>query len=113
MNIDAAALSLLGDRKENQDRVATLGNGEALLLVVVDGMGGHSHGANAAQATEEVLRGLFKGLICYYLSFFDLVAFSNSSGLLMLKKDLSSGSKPRISSLLKYRTRTFGKNLKI
>ena len=59
MNIDAAALSLLGNRKENQDRVATLGNGEALLLVVVDGMGGHSQGAKAAQATEEVLRNLF------------------------------------------------------
>lgn len=59
MNIDAAALSLLGDRKENQDRVATIGNGEALLLVVVDGMGGHSQGANAAQATEDVLRSLF------------------------------------------------------
>ncbi len=59
MNIDAAALSLLGDRKENQDRVAALGNGEALLLVVVDGMGGHSQGAKAAQATEEVLRSLF------------------------------------------------------
>jgi serine/threonine protein phosphatase PrpC len=59
MNIDAAALSLLGDRKENQDRVATVGNGETFLLVVVDGMGGHSQGANAAQATEEVLRSLF------------------------------------------------------
>jgi serine/threonine protein phosphatase PrpC len=59
MNIDAAALTLLGDRKENQDRVATLGNGNALFLVVVDGMGGHSQGATAAQATEEVLRSLF------------------------------------------------------
>ncbi|NNC63926.1 MAG: serine/threonine-protein phosphatase [Gammaproteobacteria bacterium] len=59
MNIDAAALTLLGDRKENQDRVATLGNGDALLLIVVDGMGGHSQGATAAQATEEVLRSLF------------------------------------------------------
>lgn len=59
MNIDAAALTLLGDRKENQDRVATVGNGEALLLVVVDGMGGHSQGATAAQATEDVLRNLF------------------------------------------------------
>lgn len=59
MNIDAAALSLLGDRKENQDRVATVGNSDALLLVVVDGMGGHTQGATAAQATEEVLRNLF------------------------------------------------------
>lgn len=59
MKIDAAALSLVGDRKENQDRVATAGDGQALLLVVVDGMGGHSQGAKAAQATEEVLRNLF------------------------------------------------------
>lgn len=59
MNIDAAALTLVGDRKENQDRVATIGSGDALLLVVVDGMGGHSQGAKAAQATETVLRTLF------------------------------------------------------
>ena len=59
MNIDAAALSLLGDRQENQDRVGTVGNDDALLLVAVDGMGGHSQGAKAAQATEEVLRNLF------------------------------------------------------
>lgn len=59
MNIDAAAFSLVGDRNENQDRVATVGNGSTLLLVVVDGMGGHSQGANAAQATLEVLRNLF------------------------------------------------------
>lgn len=59
MNIDAAALSLVGDRKENQDRVATIGNGGTLLLVVVDGMGGHTEGAKAAQATVEVLRSQF------------------------------------------------------
>ena len=59
MNIDAAALSLIGDRKENQDRVATVSSGGTLLLVVVDGMGGHSQGAKAAQATVETLRNLF------------------------------------------------------
>ena len=59
MNIESAQLSLLGDRKENQDRVAIIKEGESLLLAAVDGMGGHSHGARAAEVTLEVLEDAF------------------------------------------------------
>lgn len=59
MNVDTAALSLLGDRKENQDRVATMQSNGTLLLVVVDGMGGHTQGATAAQLAVETLRDCF------------------------------------------------------
>ena len=49
LHIEHADLSLLGNREENQDRVAiAIGDGPA-FLVVVDGMGGHADGARAAE----------------------------------------------------------------
>jgi len=49
LHIEHADLSLLGNREENQDRVAVaIGDGSA-LLAVVDGMGGHADGAHAAE----------------------------------------------------------------
>jgi serine/threonine protein phosphatase PrpC len=49
VQIEHADLSLVGNREENQDRVAIAGDDEALLLAVVDGMGGHADGAQAAE----------------------------------------------------------------
>jgi serine/threonine protein phosphatase PrpC len=59
MKIDSAELSLIGDRKDNQDRVVTLRANGSLLIAVVDGMGGHSQGAMAAQATVAALQSCF------------------------------------------------------
>ena len=42
-------VSLLGDRKENQDRVTVVEGDGATMLIVVDGMGGHEGGAHAAE----------------------------------------------------------------
>lgn len=50
LHIEHAALSLLGHREENQDRCAVVLGEGAVLLVVVDGMGGHADGAAAAEA---------------------------------------------------------------
>ncbi len=61
MSFTTASLSLVGDRKENQDRVAVLKRNNTVLLIVVDGMGGHSHGANAAQLTVDTVRQCFTG----------------------------------------------------
>jgi serine/threonine protein phosphatase PrpC len=41
-------LSLLGDREDNQDRVAVATSEQTALLVVIDGMGGHADGSRAA-----------------------------------------------------------------
>jgi len=59
MRADYAKLSLPGNRSENQDRVEVLRQGESLLLLAVDGMGGHAHGAKAAEVTIRALREYF------------------------------------------------------
>ncbi len=59
MRVDHAKLTLPGNRTENQDRVELVASGEALLMVVVDGMGGHAHGARAAEVTVTTLKEYF------------------------------------------------------
>jgi PPM family protein phosphatase len=55
LRVEYADISLLGGREENQDRVTAAVAEHAALLVVVDGMGGHAHGARAAQVTQQVI----------------------------------------------------------
>jgi serine/threonine protein phosphatase PrpC len=50
---------LPGNRSENQDRVDIVAHAEAVLMTVVDGMGGHAHGARAAEVTVSTLRECF------------------------------------------------------
>ncbi len=49
MAYPSAHISLVGDRKENQDRATVVATDDATLLIVVDGMGGHEGGAHAAE----------------------------------------------------------------
>ena len=55
MQVEYADVSLLGNREDNQDRVAVAVAEHAALLVVVDGMGGHADGGRAAEVTRRVL----------------------------------------------------------
>ena len=50
MQIEYAKVSALGDRQDNQDRAAVVVSEKAALMLVFDGMGGHSDGARAAGA---------------------------------------------------------------
>jgi PPM family protein phosphatase len=59
VRVDYARLSLAGNRSENQDRVDVFANDSALLMAVVDGMGGHAHGARAAEVTVTTLKECF------------------------------------------------------
>jgi serine/threonine protein phosphatase PrpC len=55
LRVDYADITLLGGREENQDRVSAAVAEHSALLVVVDGMGGHAHGAKAAEVTQQVI----------------------------------------------------------
>ena len=52
---EVAEISLLGNRKENQDRVAVLLTEATALLIAIDGMGGHANGARAAELAVETI----------------------------------------------------------
>lgn len=60
MRVECAELSLIGDREENQDRVAVAKGAHSALLVAIDGMGGHSDGARAAAVAVETVTEAFK-----------------------------------------------------
>ena len=59
MQIEYAKVSALGDRSDNQDRAAVVVAEEAALMLVFDGMGGHSDGARAAETGLKIVQDLF------------------------------------------------------
>ncbi|NOX68991.1 MAG: serine/threonine-protein phosphatase [Gammaproteobacteria bacterium] len=59
MEIEYAKVSAVGDRQDNQDRAAVVVAEEAVLMLVFDGMGGHSDGARAAETGLKVVQDLF------------------------------------------------------
>ena len=60
MQIEYAKVSALGDREDNQDRAAVVVGEDAALMMVFDGMGGHSDGALAAETGMQVVQQLFE-----------------------------------------------------
>lgn len=56
----AACLSDIGHREDNQDHVLAFEHEGAWLLMAVDGMGGHSDGARAAETAVAVIRRAFR-----------------------------------------------------
>ncbi len=59
MQIEYAKVSAVGDRQDNQDRAAVVVAEDAAMLVVFDGMGGHSDGARAAEIGIKVVQDMF------------------------------------------------------
>lgn len=59
MQIEYAKVSALGDRSDNQDRAAVVVADDAALMLVFDGMGGHSDGARAAETGMKIVQDLF------------------------------------------------------
>jgi serine/threonine protein phosphatase PrpC len=59
MQIEYAKVSALGDRQDNQDRAAVVVSEDAALMLVFDGMGGHSDGARAAETGLKIVQDMF------------------------------------------------------
>ena len=59
MKIEYAKVTALGDRQDNQDRAAVIVAEDAAIMLVFDGMGGHSDGAKAAEIGLNVIKNLF------------------------------------------------------
>ena len=59
MKVEYAKVSALGDRQDNQDRAAIVVAEDAALMMVFDGMGGHSDGARAAETGLKVVQKMF------------------------------------------------------
>ena len=59
MQIEYAKVSALGDRTDNQDRAAIVVAEDAALMLVFDGMGGHSDGAKAAEIGLKIVQDTF------------------------------------------------------
>ena len=59
MQIEYAKVSALGDRSDNQDRAAVVIAEDAALMLVFDGMGGHSDGAKAAETGLSIVQDMF------------------------------------------------------
>ena len=60
MQLEYAKVSLTGHRAENQDRVDVVAQGASVLMIVVDGMGGHAEGAKASEAIVSFLGRSFR-----------------------------------------------------
>lgn len=60
MNVTLAQDTRLGKRRMNQDRLGHWRTGQALLLAVADGLGGHPHGEVAAQIAVDTLGAAFQ-----------------------------------------------------
>ena len=59
VQIEYAKISLQGGRKDNQDRIGIAAGDRTALLMVFDGMGGHSDGALAAQTALDAVQSTF------------------------------------------------------
>jgi len=62
VQFEFADISLTGDREDNQDRAAVAAGDGAALLVAMDGMGGHAHGARAAETGCRIMVDMFNSL---------------------------------------------------
>ncbi len=103
LQIETAQVSLIGDRDDNQDRVGIFKSEHAALLVVMDGMGGHSDGSRAA---ETALKSIGEAFTRLTQPLFDPLGFLHMSlsrahdEVVTLGSEQSVDSRPRATAAL-------------
>lgn len=103
MQVESAQITLLGDREDNQDRVAIIKAEQATLLVVLDGMGGHSDGSRAADIA---LKSLTEAFTRQAHPIFDPMGFVHMAlsrahdEVVRLGSEQSLESRPRATAVL-------------
>ncbi len=60
MRVEYGKVSLVGDRKDNQDKAKVVVSDHAAMLLAFDGMGGHLDGARAARTALAAVEAAFK-----------------------------------------------------
>lgn len=98
MQIETAQVSLLGDREDNQDRVGIFKSDHAALLIVLDGMGGHSDGSRAAETALKSIGDAFTRLqhpVFDPLGFLHMSLSRAHDEVVHLGSDQSVDSRPR------------------
>jgi serine/threonine protein phosphatase PrpC len=103
LQFESAELSLIGGREENQDRVRVIEAEGAVLLIVIDGMGGHSDGAKAAEVASETIASAFNKMdhpIFDPQGFLHLTIGRAHEDLVALGADLSVEHRPRATCVV-------------
>ena len=103
MQIETAQVSLLGDREDNQDRVGIFKSEQAALLIVLDGMGGHSDGSRAAETALKSIGDAFNRQthpLFDPLGFLHMVLSRAHDDVVNLGSDQSIDSRPRATCAL-------------
>lgn len=98
MIVDTASLSLIGDREENQDRLCVLRRQDTVLAVVIDGMGGHESGGEAAQLAVDDMQNTFTQAtlpITDEKAFMRTLLHQAHDAIVGLGDDRALGAKPR------------------
>jgi serine/threonine protein phosphatase PrpC len=103
LRTEHADLSLVGDRDDNQDRVAVAIGEHAAFLAVIDGMGGHSDGSRAA---DTALKSLLESFWASSQPLFDPLGFLHMSlskahdDVVRMGSALSVDSRPRATTAI-------------
>jgi serine/threonine protein phosphatase PrpC len=103
LQVESAQVSLLGDREDNQDRVAIIKSRHAALLLVLDGMGGHADGSRAA---DTALKSITEAFNKHSQPLFDPLGFMHLAlsrahdEVVQLGSNKSIESRPRATAVL-------------
>jgi serine/threonine protein phosphatase PrpC len=103
LQIEYAELSLIGGREENQDRVSVMTGPDATLLTVIDGMGGHSDGARAAEVAVETIAEAFSQVdqpVFDPQGFLHLTIGQAHANVVALGADLNVEARPRATCVI-------------